>query len=566
MSPTTPSPTAAVRTWLARATQWRPTLSTEGVLLLGVVGLALGMNATFWRAALAGRSWVEPANWRFALALFVLFVALHFVGLALVATRHTVRPLLSVVLASGVLASHFMSQYGVVLDPSMLRNALATNVREASELFNSRFMGALGLALGLAVLPWGVQLRRRPWRKAAWRRAMALVLASVTAVAALLINFQDLSSLMRNNRALRYQVTPANVGWSAARVWISDAQGAAAPRDPPEPAVRVLPSVQLGAPSSAGPRKPTLLVIVAGETARAANFSLNGYARHTNPQLAQRDIVYFPNVTACGTSTEVSLPCMFSPFGRAEYDEARIRRHESLLHLLARAGLRVVWLDNQSGCKGVCDGLETHDLSHEKIPELCADDHCFDEVLLTGLQATVSDRTVDTVVVMHQLGNHGPAYFRRYPDSFKRFTPACESQALHECSTQEVINAYDNALLYTDHFLARTIDTLQALQARFDVALLYVSDHGESLGEHGLYLHGLPYAIAPREQKEVPMLWWLGASAKQGLQVDESCLRARTQAPTSHDHLFHSVLGLLHIQTPRYQRARDVFDGCTGSH
>ncbi len=532
----------------------RPVLAVENVLLLGMVVIALTLNAPFWHAALAGRAGLDLANVRFAVALFVLFVALHFVGFSLVATRHTTRPLLSVALASGVLGNYFMGQYGVVLDPSMLRNALTTNVREASELFSPSFMWALVLAIALALLPWAVQIRPRPWRRALGVRATALAVGSTLTIAALLMVYQDLSSLMRNDRALRYQITPVNVGWSLAHIFVSDARGAVAQRDPPEPATRSLPTSM--------PHKPTLLVMVVGETARAANFSLNGYARNTNPELSQRDIVYFPNVTACGTSTEVSLPCMFSPFGRADYDEAHIRRHESLLHLLARAGLRVVWLDNQSGCKGVCDGLETHDLSHEKVAGLCADDHCLDEVLLTGLQSTVSNHAVDTVVVMHQLGNHGPAYYRRYPAELKRFTPACESQELRDCTAQEVTNAYDNALLYTDRFLARTMDALQALQARFDVALVYVSDHGESLGEHGLYLHGLPYSIAPREQIEVPMLWWFTPASAQSLNVDAGCLRQRAQAPTAHDNLFHSVLGLLDVTTPRYQGARDLFKDC----
>lgn len=540
-----------LRRWAAL----RPTLSVEALLLIGLAGVALGLNAPFWRAVLAGRDWAEPSNAGFAAAVFVLFVALHFLVLGLLATPRTVRPLLSVVIAASTMTAYFIQQYGVVLDPSMLRNVLATDVREAGELASATFAAALAVAAVLALLPWAARVRSRRWPRALLARGATLGAAAVMATAALLAAYQDLGSVMRNEHALRYLITPGNVGWSLAHVAIRNAQGAVAPREAPEPAVRVM--------RAAAGRKPTLFVLVIGETARAANFSLNGYARDTNPELARLDIVNFSDVTACGTSTEVSLPCMFSPFGRADYDEARIRRSESLLHLVARAGLRVVWLDNQSGCKGVCDGLETHDLSHATIDGLCADGRCLDEVLLHGLRDTVNGRAAaDTVVVMHQLGNHGPAYFKRYPAELKRFEPACESQELRACSRAQIVNAYDNAILYTDRFLARTIAELQSLQARYDVALMYVSDHGESLGEHGLYLHGLPYAIAPREQTHVPMLWWMSPEAARSLDVNVDCLRRRAQAPASHDNLFHSVLGLLAVETPRYRPARDLFGDC----
>jgi lipid A ethanolaminephosphotransferase len=335
-------------------------------------------------------------------------------------------------------------------------------------------------------------------------------------------------------------------------VLVGDARSATVARDPPEPAVRA-------APAS---RKPTLFVLVVGETARAANFSLGGYPRPTNPELARLPVVYFAHTTACGTSTEVSLPCMFSPFGRADYDEARIRRHESLLHLLARAGLRVVWLDNQSGCKGVCDGLQVRDLSRAQVPGLCDGERCLDEILLHGLRDAVGGTTADTVVVLHQLGNHGPAYFRRYPAAFRRFEPACESTEFADCTREQIVNAYDNAILYTDHLLAQAIGYLDGLSDRYEVALAYVSDHGESLGERGLYLHGMPYAIAPREQLEVPMLWWFGADSARAFDVDLDCLRRRAQQAVTHDHLFHSVLGLLRVATPRYRAERDLFEGC----
>lgn len=231
----------------------------------------------------------------------------------------------------------------------------------------------------------------------------------------------------------------------------------------------------------------------------------------------------FPDVTACGTDTETSLPCMFSAVGRRDYDERRIHGQESMLHVLAHAGFKVQWRDNQSGCKGVCAGLDEQRLGGMNTPTLCADGRCLDEILLQGLDRVVDDAHGNRFIVLHQLGSHGPAYASRYPQAFGRFQPACASGELRQCSQAEIVNAYDNSLLYTDHFLAGTIRFLQGEASRYDTAMLYVSDHGESLGEYNLYLHGLPWSIAPREQKQVPMLMWLSSGYLRDFDMELSC-------------------------------------------
>ena len=539
----------------------RPTLSTEALALLGCAFMAVVFNARFWGAALDGRDPWSPASWRFAIGCSVLLTALGFAVVGSLCGRRTIRPLLSVLFIVCAVAAFFMQRYGVVIDPAMMRNALATDPREAGELMGMGLLGALAAALVPISAVWWIRLRApvvgRTRLRALIVRIGWVLGALALAVAALLVVFQDLGSLMRNQRELRYTLVPGNVVYSLARALIGDARAAVATRAPSEPAVRV---------ASPG-RRPTLFILVVGETVRSANFGLDGYARDTTPELRKRDVLNFPRTLACGTSTEVSLPCMFSPFGRDAYDPVEARRHDSLLHVLANAGMRVVWLDNQSGCKGVCDGLETQDLSKATVAGLCSDGRCFDEILLHGLESTLGEpgATRDTVIVMHQLGNHGPAYHRRYPAAFKRFEPACEKAELRDCSREQIVNAYDNAVLYTDHFLSRVIDFLQGRQDRFDVAMAYVSDHGESLGERGLYLHGMPRAVAPREQLEVPMLWWMPPQAARGMGMDPDCLRQRGAArtePASHDHLYHSVLGLLSIDTPTYKTDRDLFAGC----
>jgi lipid A ethanolaminephosphotransferase len=225
----------------------------------------------------------------------------------------------------------------------------------------------------------------------------------------------------------------------------------------------------------------------------------------------------------------------------------------------------VLWRDNQSGCKGVCEGLPQQQLDHATVESLCAGGQCLDEILLHGMDQVLRDRQGNLLVVMHQLGSHGPAYFKRYPARFKKFTPACESDDLRQCSPQEIVNAYDNSLLYTDFFLGKVIDFLDTAQQSYDTAMLYVSDHGESLGEGGLYLHGMPWAIAPDVQTHVPFVLWLSPAFRQSQGLDEQCLRKRaSQQAVSHDFLFHSLLGVFGVQTRVYDPALDLFAPCRG--
>lgn len=160
----------------------------------------------------------------------------------------------------------------------------------------------------------------------------------------------------------------------------------------------------------------------------------------------------------------------------------------------------------------------------------------------------------------HQKGSHGPSYYKRTPPEFKLFTPECSRDNVQDCERQSIVNAYDNTILYTDYILSRLVERLQAQE--YPTAMLYVSDHGESLGENGLYLHGLPYAIAPEEQKRVPMMFWASESFFREHGLDAGCLVASRQAPVNHDYIFHTVLGLFGIQTKTYQQSLDLFSSC----
>ncbi|MEZ5562852.1 MAG: phosphoethanolamine--lipid A transferase [Gammaproteobacteria bacterium] len=485
--------------------------------------------------------------------LLIAVTALQFAVLALLLTRRTVRPVLAVLFVATAFATFYMDRYSVFINPEMLQNVLHTDWPEAHELLTPALGLHLLLYAGVPLLLLSrVQIRERPMSRALGTRLLAVAAALVVAGLVVFPQFRAVSSLIRNHREARNLITPANYLSAGVRLARSAVEAPAGPRE-------VIAADAQRAAAAAGQR-PRLLVLAIGETVRSANFGLSGYARDTTPELRKLDLVTWPRVQACGTSTEVSVPCLFAPVGRRDYDEARIRREQSLLHVLDRVGFKVLWLDNQSGCKGVCDGLPSERIAGDADPLLCDGERCLDAVLLPRLAAAAAEPG-DLVVVLHLLGNHGPAYFRRYPDEFRRFTPTCDSSELSACSDAEIVNAYDNAILYTDHVLAAMLAWLQALPDR-DAALIYVSDHGESLGENGIYLHGLPYAIAPAVQREVPMLMWLSEGLLESTGVDEDCLKAEAGASVAHDHFFHSVLGLLDVSTSVHEPSLDLFAGC----
>ncbi len=534
---------------------WRPALTSEALIFLVAAFLVCADNLPLWRAALEGRDWTHATTWAYVCGVLVLLVAAYYVLLAVCAVRGLMKPVLIAALLVGAVVAYYIGRYNIVFDVTMMSNVLNTDRHEAFELIDAGLLAAVfvgGVIPGAFVVI--ARVKQRSWGRALGVRVITVAVATIVATAALLSVFQDVAPLMRTRHEVRHLLTPFNLFSAGVRSLWGNFSAATAQPDPPVAVSR--------SAAAASAIRPTFLVLVVGETARAANFSLNGYERDTNPELSKLDVINFSRTRACGTSTEVSLPCMFSPFGRRAYDQARIARHESFLQQASRAGVRVVWRDNQSGCKGVCAGIEVQRFDQLELPGVCASGRCFDEVMLRDFDTLTRGPGGDVLLVLHQIGNHGPAYFRRYPPQFKHFEPACETDALHNCTHQEILNAYDNALRYTDHFLAQLVALLQTQRERYDVALIYVSDHGESLGEKGLYLHGMPYAIAPKEQLEVPMVWWLSPEFAQHRNIDIDCLRSLARGATSHDHLFHSITGVLGVQTPDRDETLDLFAAC----
>jgi len=528
----------------------------EVLAFIVAVYVALVLNQPFWRKFLDIVAPHSSRDWLFAGATLVALVLIAYLVLLAVSLKSLLRMLVLVLLPVTAAASYFISEYGIVIDAQTVRNIFETDVRETGDLLTWKliayviFLGVVPAVL-FCLIPW----TKRSFRDEIFAKLKFAAVALVVCVSVLLPIWGSILSLGRTHRELRMTLTPIN--YISAVTTYSRQQGRKQAK-----IVQSFGEDARRAPSR-GLRK-SLFVIVVGETARADHFALNGYARPTNPALAKvPDLINYPKAYSCGTDTAQSLPCMFSGFGHDAFSNAKAETRENLLDILKRSGVDVLWRENQAGCKGVCARVETETLTGHKVPTFFPSSENLDDVLVDGLKERIAAMPRDAVIVLHMMGSHGPAYWKRYPPEFETFTPACKDAQFSRCDLLSIVNAYDNTLVYTDHVLARLIGVLsEASNNGVDTGLWYVSDHGESLGEGGMYLHGMPYAIAPEAQIHVPMVVWLSPSFREDRGIDKACLVARASERVSHDNLFHSVLGIMGVATRVYEPALDLFAAC----
>lgn len=539
----------------------RPTgaISANTLVLAVALLLASAANLNFWSTLVHAVGGVTPAHLPLLLGCFAI-VALLFYGLLTLASfRFVAKPVLILMILVASSVAWFVNEYGIVIDKAVIQSMFETDSREAAELLNWRLLLFVLLTGGLpSLLVARARVAYQGGVGGLLRRAGISAGSLALAALILVMLFKSLAPVVREHRELRFLLTPTNAfqalnGYLRNR-WSAPVEIAPIGRD----AVK--------GRHWAGTQRRTVSLIVVGETARADNFSLNGYARETNPRLAREaGLINFRHVQSCGTATAVSVPCLFSGLGREHYDDARARRQEGLLDVLSHAGFRVIWRDNNSGCKGACDRIETVDLASPASGNRhCADDECYDEGLLEGLPELIRSAGRDLVIVLHQKGSHGPAYAKRYPAGFGRFGPVCASSEFEQCSRESIVAAYDNTILYTDHVLAQAIDMLRtaAREDGVDTSMLYFSDHGESLGEGNMYLHGAPWMFAPQQQTHVPMMLWMSEGFQERFGFDHACLEARRDQALSHDNVFHSVLGMLDVDTAVRNPKLDIFHAC----
>lgn len=544
---------------MLRYLRYRPTVSRLTYILLFALYIALALNVAFYRQAWS----LLPVNtFHNGLVFFTMPLvafSVMVICLALASFLRLEKVLATLFILLSASAQYFIMTFGVIIDRSMITNILDTTPAESYALMSSKMiLTLLFTAVLFVVLAWWVKIKpaTHKWREAGLR-AGAVVASVLLIVIVAAFFYKDYASLFRNNKELVKSLNPSN-SITAINSWYAHNK------------MDNLPLVRIGEDAKQkdamknGPRK-NLTILIVGETSRAEDFSLGGYSRETNPLLAKDNVIYFPKTTSCGTATAVSVPCMFSNMPRAHYDEQLAHHQEGLLDIVQRAGIQVQWNENDGGCKGACDRVPHQNMNVLNLPGQCIDGECYDEVLFHDLDNYIDKSNGDGLIVLHTIGSHGPTYYNRYPKAFGKFTPTCDTNEIQSCSQEQLVNTYDNTVLYVDYIVDKAIKLLQSKQDKFTTSLVYLSDHGESLGENGIYLHGLPYSIAPDTQKHVPMLLWLSDDYQKRYGVNYDCLKkASTQNEYSQDNLFSTMLGILGVETTEYRAADDILKTCRG--
>jgi lipid A ethanolaminephosphotransferase len=518
------------------------------LLVLTTLFLLLFDNYSFF----SGLVKVYPLkeNFWFVLSLGIVLYSATLLFLALITNRWLIKPILILVVLISSMTNYFMNTYHVVIDDSMIRNAMQTDIKESMDLLSLKQL-AYFLILGVfpSWLIYKTDLEKRPFKAEFKAKLKTIAFALLIIAISVAVFNKGYASFVREHKPLRFTANPL--------YWIY-ATGKYINKTFNNGKVVVRPiGVDATIPKNTE-RKPELVIMVVGEAARADHFSLNGYQRETNPLLQEDDIVNFSNVSSCGTSTAASVPCMFSFYGRDNFSYKRGIDTENVLDVLKHTkDVAILWRDNNSDSKGVALRVNYEWYKYPNKNTICDSGECRDEGMLVGLDDFIKKNSGKNIlIVLHQMGNHGPAYYKRYPKNFEKFKPVCKTNQLEECTQQEITNAYDNAILYMDYFLDKVIHFLKKYDASYDTAMIYMADHGESLGEDGVYLHGLPYFMAPKAQTHVGALMWFGQGMKK--RIDVEALKAKSNRAYSHDNLFDTLLGIFHVQTSVYNKKMDI--------
>jgi lipid A ethanolaminephosphotransferase len=510
------------------------TTSPFGLFFFSSIFIVLVANTVFFEKLNNLYPWQD--NLSFMSSLTLLVITLNILLMILLNIVIPAKVVVAVLLLITAVVDYHAIVLGVLVDKVMIQNIVETNLAEAKDIIN---IGLWTKVVFIAILPTFLLLSIKVktfTRLQALRHQTISIVGIMLLIPILIAPFTvQYTSFFRLHKPIRYYTNPLFPVYSAFDYL---AGKIALAND-----VKFITRTK-NTQKNSSTVKPKLMIMVVGEAVRADHIALNGYSRDTTPNMShQTGLLNFSQVKSCGTSTAVSVPCMFSFSGRDDFDLGEAKNTQNVLDVLANSGVRVSWRDNNSSSKGVANRLPYQSYRNSEHNTVC-DVECRDSGMLVDLQDYINQQTQDTLIVLHQMGNHGPAYFKRYPKSFEFFTPACQSAELSQCSQSEIINAYDNAIRYTDQFLAEIIQILQANSAQYNTGMLYVSDHGESLGENGLYLHGLPYAFAPDAQIHVPIMSWFSAP-----YVDIEKTKAHKDQTYSHDVISGALLTLFEVNT-----------------
>ena len=510
----------------------------------------LVINIPFIQGSFSAITSLASFSWLFLLSVPLLLLCLLIIFFSIVSVRWLLKPINYFLLIISSAVFYGSLNYGVVFDYSMIQNTFETDSSEALSYLNPQLIGFLLLFCALPVFILSkVKIHfTRPHQEAISR--IKLIVACCSLIALVVVNFYaDYAATGRNNRILKKEIIPFQYLSSSYKYM----------RDQLLYTNMEFKNID-ATPTLIAPNTTSVTVMVVGETARAKNFAYQGYKRNTNPYTQKYNVTYFKNVASCGTATAVSVPCMFSLQTQNNFDRLAADNQQNLIDLAQQAGSGVLWVDNNSGCKNVCTRVVNIDIPTTPSA-LCDGKYCFDEALLAPLKRKLANLSqANTVIVLHMMGSHGPTYFKRYPDKFKQFTPTCDRSDIQNCSLDELVNTYDNTIAYSDFVNALVIEQLEALPNNIDKQFLYVSDHGESLGEAGAYLHGFPYSFAPSTQTHVPLYIW---ADEHNQRITNTCLaNLDTTAARSHNNIFHTLLNLIGIKSKTYQASLDLLASC----
>ncbi len=475
------------------------------------------------------------------LSVVILVVTLILLTLLLLISQRLLKPVGIVMLIGNSVALYFIKTYQVVLDKTMMSNVMNTDVNEASSFFHPMLLLYIVL---FGLIPSAVLLFRRYRQTTRLRLALLALLSLVLGVGWVYANASTWLWIDKNAKKLGGMILPWSYVINSIR-YQTELLASSREQTP-------LPPARIDSDTR------TVAVLVIGESARAANFSLYGYERSTNPMLREDGAVAMRNTQACSTYTTASVSCLLS---HDNHDTLFSGHYEPLPSYLQRSGADVIWRTRNWGEPPL--KVATYEQDSEIKARCKGDSGCEgDEVLLSGLAERIQSSAANKIfVVLHQKGSHGPDYHTKYPDRFEVFKPVCETVELSKCSNEALVNAYDNSIVYTDYVLHRLIELLKGLDGT-DTVMMYISDHGESLGEHGLYLHGTPYTIAPDVQKQVPFIVWMSEGFASAKGISSALLKQQTEH--SQDNIFHSVLGALDVQSSVYDSSLDIFNTQAG--
>lgn len=537
----------------------RPLISISSLTftLLLALYFVFALNQNLWHKFIEALSEESDLKIGFLISIPLTFIAIFNILFSVFTIKRFEKYFFGLLIVLSAVADYATYTYGVYINKDMIANVIETNPAEAESYVNLPFflwVGAAGFLPVVAML--FVKINYAPLTREIMRKAGSIA-ASLAVIAAFWFMYSvDFSAIMRNHKGLEKDIVPTYFISSTVKYFKEKYV------DPQQPYTEIgLDAKRVE--GTGGNGKKDLMIVIVGETARAANYAYNGYDRDTNAHTKDLGMIAFQDTTSCGTATAVSVPCMFSMQTRDEYKESIAKNQSNVLDILYRAGIDQFWVENDEGCKSVCYKIPHIESDKNKKP-YCDGSLCQDLALLEDLPAQIEAmKGKNGIITLHIMGSHGPTYHDRYTDEHRAFTPDCPRSDIQNCSREEIVNTYDNTILYTDYVMAQIIKTLKKYEGSFNPSLVYLSDHGESLGENGIYLHGMPYSIAPKEQTHIPLLMWIPDQTAKAKKIDLSCLKnvAKTGG-FSQDNLAHSLLGYMDVQTSVYEPDMDIFKAC----